>query len=140
MMHQSPQVSSAMSPIAPFFPSQRLTIIVSDPSPSLQLPSKRQGSPLLWGAVTSATAHAIALPAAREDGRNLSCMFSVTICFRKQEMKQKAFAAPSVSSSHAAKAGLQPAAAIANGTESRAAHFAKHLKTAKWKDLGQDGV
>lgn len=50
----------------------------------------------------------------REDGRNLCCMFLVTICFRKQERKQRAFAAPSVSASHAAQVGLQPAAAIAS--------------------------
>lgn len=99
-----------LHPLHPSFPWKGMLTLYLMPFGSWQLSSQR--TPLL-SAEGRYYPHYV-MPwlcqqpgshSSREDGKNLPCMFLLTICFRKQERKQRAFAAPSVFVSHTAQLG-----------------------------------
>lgn len=98
-------------PLHPSFPSKGMLLtLYLTPFPSWQLPSKR--TELSFAVercypcyTTPWLCQQAGSHSSRGDGKTVSCMFLLTICFRKQERKQRAFAAPSVSVSHAARLG-----------------------------------
>lgn len=139
-----PWLGWAISPTAPFFVIHGHVDIVSSALPLLAALLKGHSSPSLPGDVTPAVkCHGFVSSqgeshGSREDGKNLPCMFVLTICFRKQERKQRAFAAPSVSLSHAARLGYSQLLHCQAVTQQNWCLSEKELKMGRQEKSGQD--